>query len=133
MRNPELPRGEVEVVCNECSSIYQFWNHENGYEPGRTDRCPQCGAVNYQKRYSATNMPAFWGIDPEWERWHKTFRDPLNLPNREPISYSKAMAYAAVHNKATGEQVSAEDVLKEVNTRYRAVGAPTPSSESKPS
>lgn len=117
-RNMDLPRGTVEVTCLDCGFIYEFLNHESFYRAGDTDRCPHCGNTRYRRRLSASNCPAVWGIDPEWERWHKTFRDPLNLPNREPISYSKAMAYAAVHNRATGESVSAEDVLKEVNTRY---------------
>lgn len=118
-RNPNLPRGRVDVKCNACGEYYEFFNHESCYVANKTDLCPHCGACDYKRAWRS--FPHMWGIDHEWERWHKTFRDPLNLPNREPISYSKAMAYAAVHHKATGEQVTAEDVLKEVNTVYHGM------------
>ncbi len=117
-RNKAFPRGWVEVQCNECRGFYEFWNHECGYEPSVSDRCPHCGACDYRRSFTATSVPMMWGINEEWERWHPMFRDPLNRPVREPISYSKAMAYATVHQRTTGEQVTAEDIMRETNTRF---------------
>lgn len=115
-RNMNFPRGRVDVQCLDCEAIYEFSNHESWYVPGLSDACPFCGACRY-KRVWVSN-PMMWGINPEWERWHKTLRDPLETPNREPITRSKAWAYAAVHQRNTGESVTPDDILKEVNTRY---------------
>lgn len=129
-RNPNLPRGRVDVECLDCGAIYEVYNHESWYASGVSDRCPSCSAVRYRRIFTGRTLPYVWGINEEWERWHKTFRDPLNLPNREPISYSKAMAYAAVHQNNTGESVSAEDIMAEVNTRYHAIGQVSSKGES---
>jgi hypothetical protein len=52
------------------------------------------------------------------------FRDRLDDPNREPMTYNEARARAVGHWQETGEYVTPEDVMKEVNTKWTSFNVP---------
>jgi hypothetical protein len=52
------------------------------------------------------------------------FRDRLDDPNREPMTYNEARARAVGHWQETGEYVTPEDVMKEVNTKWTGFYVP---------
>jgi len=115
-RRLDYPRGHIDVECLMCGSVYEFWNHEMFYEPGVSDRCPVCGAVSYRRAYRS--VPQLWDRVKIREEIPWYYRDRLDDPHREPMSYNEARARAVGHWQETGEYVTPEDILKEVNTVY---------------
>ena len=121
-RRMDYPRGRVDVQCIDCGTIYEFFNHESFYIKGETDRCPSCGSVNYKRAYRT--MPIIsdrMKLQAEIP-WY--FRDRLDDPNREPMTYNEARARAVGHWQETGEYVTPEDVMKEVNTKWTGFYVP---------
>lgn len=115
-RNPQLPRGHVDVRCRHCGTVYEVFNHENSYRAGESDRCPHCGACDYGRAYCTP--PIFWDRFRIRESVGRFFQDPLDRPRREPITDAMAHKYAWEHYQETGEYVTPEEVKKEVNTVY---------------
>lgn len=113
-----LPKGRVDLQCLNCGSFYEFNNwRDYGDDSERIPSCPNCNDTQYKRVY--LSFPHYASHD--WEPPVDPFHKPLTPGGNYTDSEYQAMAIAHMAN--TGEQVSWQDVKKDVSRKYWGVSS----------
>jgi predicted nucleic acid-binding Zn-ribbon protein len=123
----DLPRGSVDLACQACGAVYEFYNRRVLNEPNEPPICPACGSNDYKRAYTTVPQIYIRLEHPYAARAHQHVSQRGG--NWRPFTDGECQAMATCHMLNTGEYVDWRDIKKEVNTRYIGFNTGKPTSQ----